>query len=65
MNKRANICPCCGGSILRHVRYGELYWFCLSCRQEVPLLSVNRSSNSEIRNTTRVLTQQTVDLASS
>ncbi|MBD2692009.1 hypothetical protein [Anabaena catenula] len=65
MNKRANICPCCGGSILRHVRSGELYWFCLSCRQEVPLLSINRLSNSETRNTTGVLTQQTVDLASS
>ncbi|AFZ55634.1 hypothetical protein H6G54_22515 [Anabaena cylindrica FACHB-243] len=64
MNKRANICPCCGGSILRHVRHGELYWFCLSCRQEVPLLSINRLSNLDSRNT-GVLTQKAVDVTSS
>ena len=42
MNPSANTCPCCGGSLLRHVRHGELYWFCQSCRQEVPLLTVIR-----------------------
>ena len=41
-----NTCPCCGGSILRHVRHHEVYWFCVSCRQEVPLLSINNVSNS-------------------
>ncbi|MBD2665059.1 hypothetical protein [Richelia sinica] len=51
MSMRANTCPCCGGSILRHVRHGELYWFCLSCRQEVPQLSLTRLSNLESRNT--------------
>ncbi|ADI66189.1 hypothetical protein [Trichormus azollae] len=52
MSNRANTCPCCGGSILRHVRHGELYWFCLSCRQEVPLLTMSRLSNNlESRNT--------------
>lgn len=52
MSNRANTCPCCGGSILRHVRHGELYWFCLSCRQEVPLLTISRLSNNlETRNT--------------
>jgi hypothetical protein len=47
-----NTCPCCGGSILRHVRHHEVYWFCLSCRQEVPVLTVNGVSkpNSETRN---------------
>ncbi|MBD2439069.1 hypothetical protein [Nostoc sp. FACHB-110] len=51
MSMRANTCPCCGGSLLRHVRHGELYWFCLSCRQEVPLLMVNRLANVDTRNT--------------
>jgi ribosomal protein L37AE/L43A len=51
MSMRANTCPCCGGSILRHVRHGEVYWFCLSCRQEMPLLSVSRLSNLETSNT--------------
>ncbi|MBU7584032.1 MAG: hypothetical protein KAF91_14165 [Nostoc sp. TH1S01] len=55
MSMRANTCPCCGGSLLRHVRHGELYWFCLSCRQEVPLLTINRLNNGETR-TTGVLT---------
>ncbi|MEY3221616.1 MAG: hypothetical protein ACLBM1_12295 [Cuspidothrix sp.] len=47
-----NTCPCCGGSILRHVRHHEVYWFCLSCRQEVPVLTVNgvSKSNLETRN---------------
>ena len=47
-----NTCPCCGGSVLRHVRHHEVYWFCLSCRQEVPVLTVNGVSkpNLETRN---------------
>lgn len=51
MSMRANNCPCCGGSLLRHVRHGELYWFCLSCRQEVPLLTINRLATVDTRNT--------------
>lgn len=43
MNIKGYSCPCCGGFLLRHVRSGELYWFCQSCRQEVPLLTVNSS----------------------
>jgi ribosomal protein L37AE/L43A len=43
MSMRASSCPCCGSStLLRHVRHGQIYWFCQSCRQEVSLLSVNR-----------------------
>jgi ribosomal protein L37AE/L43A len=40
MNTRTstNSCPCCGGVILRHIRHGEIYWFCSSCYQEVPSL---------------------------
>ncbi|MEH2329239.1 hypothetical protein [Nostoc sp.] len=54
MSTRANTCPCCAGSLLRHVRHGELYWFCQSCRQEVPLLTATRLpnvANVETRNT--------------
>lgn len=60
MSMRANTCPCCGGSLLRHVRHSEVYWFCLSCRLEVPLLTVNRLPNVETRNT-GVLPQSTVN----
>lgn len=38
MSPIANNCPCCGSSLLRHVRHGQLYWFCKTCWQEVPLL---------------------------
>lgn len=45
MSMRANSCPCCGSSmLLRHVRHGQIYWFCQACRQEVTLLTVNRTS---------------------
>ncbi|MCF4966789.1 hypothetical protein [Nostoc sp. CMAA1605] len=54
MSILVNNCPCCGGSILRHVRHGELYWFCLSCRQEVPLLNTNRLTTVDTRNTNMV-----------
>jgi ribosomal protein L37AE/L43A len=36
---KTNNCPCCSGSLLRHVRQNELYWLCQNCGQEVPLLS--------------------------
>jgi ribosomal protein L37AE/L43A len=47
MSMRTNSCPCCGGSLLRHVRHGTVYWFCKTCWQEVPLLSVSPISNVE------------------
>jgi uncharacterized Zn finger protein (UPF0148 family) len=63
MSMRSNTCPCCGGCLLRHVRHGEVYWFCLTCRQEVPLLTTSHLSNLvEGRNTkVGVLYQQKVD----
>ncbi|MBI1242394.1 hypothetical protein [Umezakia ovalisporum] len=48
MNMRANTCLCCGGYLLRHVRHGEVYWFCQSCRQEVPLLTTIPGHNSSV-----------------
>ncbi len=39
MSMESETCPCCGSfEMLRHVRAGGVYWFCMSCRQEVPLL---------------------------
>ncbi|HIK04242.1 MAG TPA: hypothetical protein IGS40_05940 [Trichormus sp. M33_DOE_039] len=60
MSIRVNSCPCCGGSLLRHVRHGELYWFCLSCRQEVPLLNTNRITNNADTRNTNVVAQSSV-----
>jgi hypothetical protein len=39
MNMRSLTCPCCGSyEMLRHIRHGGMYWFCMTCRQEMPLL---------------------------
>jgi len=42
MKTTTNGCPCCGTSLLRHVRHTGVYWFCQSCWQEVPHLSLNQ-----------------------
>ncbi len=34
-----NTCPCCSDSMLRHIRQKEIYWYCLSCHQEMPNLT--------------------------
>lgn len=31
-----NKCPCCSQTLLRYASRGEAYWFCTSCRQEMP-----------------------------
>lgn len=31
-------CPYCDNRLLRHARHQGVYWFCTSCRQEVPSL---------------------------
>ncbi len=61
MSQRANTCPCCGGSILRHIRHGELYWFCLSCRQEMPLFTISRLPNNLDTRNTGVVTSTVVN----
>ncbi|PSB24140.1 hypothetical protein C7B82_28250 [Stenomitos frigidus ULC18] len=38
-----NACPCCSNSMLRHVRHHEVYWFCRSCWQEMPLIESSPS----------------------
>lgn len=32
-------CVCCSNQLLRHIRYGRVYWFCSHCRQEMPELT--------------------------
>ncbi len=31
-----NHCLCCDHTLLRHIRHGDLYWYCGHCRQEMP-----------------------------
>ena len=30
-------CLCCSDNLLRHIRSGEVYWFCCHCNQEMPV----------------------------
>jgi hypothetical protein len=32
-------CPCCSTGLLRHARHSGIYWFCPTCRQEMPEFS--------------------------
>ncbi len=32
----SHTCPCCSDTLLRHIRTGEVYWFCRHCYQEMP-----------------------------
>lgn len=34
-------CPCCEDQLLRRIHNGELQWFCRSCWQEMPLVSLS------------------------
>ncbi|HBB36266.1 MAG TPA: hypothetical protein DDZ80_13405 [Cyanobacteria bacterium UBA8803] len=30
-------CPCCSETLLRHIRFGGIYWRCSYCHQEMPI----------------------------
>jgi hypothetical protein len=34
-------CPCCTNQMLRHLRQGQVYWFCRQCWQEMPVYCLN------------------------
>jgi len=38
-----NDCICCQDSLLRHIRYGSIYWFCPTCRQDMPNINIRPS----------------------
>ena len=31
--------------MLRHIRPSQIYWFCRHCRQEMPVLNLNKTSS--------------------
>ena len=51
MSMKVNNCPCCGSSLLHHVRQSEVYWFSEICWQEIPSLGVIRIPNLETLDT--------------
>ena len=30
-------CICCSDRLIRHIKIGKIYWYCLTCRQEMPI----------------------------
>lgn len=40
------ICPCCADLLLPHIRSHEIYWFCRTCWQDMPVLSQKNCSLS-------------------
>ncbi|BAT53452.1 hypothetical protein NOS3756_24120 [Nostoc sp. NIES-3756] len=38
-------CPCCSNQMLVHTRTQKTYWFCRSCWQEMPNLSLEENQN--------------------
>jgi hypothetical protein len=40
-------CPCCSGQLLRHIDHRGLYWYCLECRQTMPVLPGRQSEETE------------------
>jgi hypothetical protein len=40
INLNMSECPCCNGILLRHIRSGKIYLFCIDCRQEMPDMSL-------------------------
>jgi hypothetical protein len=44
-----NNCACCGGgSLLRHIRSRQIYWYCTNCRQEVPSLTSSELIKADV-----------------
>ncbi|NHC37907.1 hypothetical protein [Scytonema millei] len=43
MIRKIQTCPCCDNAVLRHIRHGKVYWFCTHCRQEIPILGIERT----------------------
>lgn len=40
-----NPCPCCSDSMLRHLSKQHSYWYCPSCRIEMPLIESRQMSD--------------------
>ncbi|MEB3182180.1 MAG: hypothetical protein VKL59_24560 [Nostocaceae cyanobacterium] len=42
-----NNCPCCDHPLLRHICGHEVYWFCRSCWQSMPVMKEDKNSLSQ------------------
>lgn len=42
-------CLYCNRALLRHISSSELYWYCSSCRQKMPILRTKFATNTRLR----------------
>ncbi len=40
-------CPCCSDRLLHHFSHHKDYWYCPSCRQEMPNLAAIKSNDHQ------------------
>ena len=40
-----NECICCRDRLIRHLNHRKMYWFCPSCRQEMPNFNLDRTKH--------------------
>ncbi len=52
-----NDCPCCSNLLLKHWKQGKTYWYCPSCRQEMPNLNLVSLVSSCQQEGLRILNQ--------
>ncbi|MDJ0898412.1 MAG: hypothetical protein QNJ55_06340 [Xenococcus sp. MO_188.B8] len=43
-------CPCCSENMLHHLSGRRDYWFCPSCREEMPDLNAIKSNRVDLKN---------------
>ncbi len=50
-----NSCPCCSNLLLKHWKQGKTYWYCGTCRQEMPNLNLVSLVSSYQKEELRIL----------
>ena len=50
-----NNCPCCSNLLLKHWKQGKTYWYCGTCRQEMPNLNLVSLVSSYQKEELRIL----------
>ena len=43
-------CPCCSENLLHHINGRRDYWYCPSCREEMPNLDAIKRNNATLQN---------------
>ena len=43
-------CPCCSENLLHHISGRRDYWYCPSCREEMPNLDAIKRNNATLQN---------------